>query len=336
MFTPHEGKELIQRFRQFFENKRVLVTGGAGFIGSHIVEALVSLGAEVIVIDDLSFGNLENLTEVHGKYKFIKGDVSQKCIFEEIPKVDIIFNEAALSLSNSFKDPIRDLVVNAGGMINIMEVARRFDSKVIQASTGSVYGNPIKIPITEDHPLNPISPYGCSKLAAEVYCDMYYRIYDLNVCCLRYFNVYGPRQRIGEETGVIPIFVSRALNDQPFTIYGDGTQTRDFLHVKDVVRANLLAAISDSMKGQKVNIGGGGPEITILELAHLIAKLMGKQARFIFKDPKPGDIRRLVADISKAKVLMQYEPQISLHQGLKEYIDWYLTKNSPREKSMKS
>jgi len=241
---------MMQRFSQFFKDKRVLVTGGAGFIGSHIVETLVSFGAKVIVIDDLSFGNLENLAEVDGKYEFIKGSISQKNVFEEIPKMDIIFNEAALSLFHSFKDPIRDLAVNTGGMINILELARRFNSKVIQASTGSVYGNPIKIPVSENHPLNPISPYGCSKLAAEIYCDMYHRIYGLDVCCLRYFNVYGPRQRIGEETGVIPIFVSRALNDQPFTIYGDGTQTRDFLHVKDVVRANLLAAISDSMKGQ--------------------------------------------------------------------------------------
>ena len=241
----------MENLHEFFKNRTVLVTGGAGFIGSHLVEALVALEANVIVIDDLSTGTLENLRDVNGKFKFIKGDISQETVLKNLPKIDIIFNEAALSLSQSFKDPLRNLVVNAGGIINILDLARRFDSKVIHASTGSVYGNPVKIPISEDHPLNPVSPYGCSKLAAEVYCDMFYRIYGLDVCCLRYFNVYGPRQRIGEETGVIPIFVEQALKGQPFTIHGDGSQTRDFLHVKDVVRANLLAAVSDTVKGQK-------------------------------------------------------------------------------------
>lgn len=325
------SEELSEQFKDEFENKKVLVTGGAGFIGSHIVEALVSFGAEVTIIDDFSTGSIENLVSVLGKCKVIEGDISYKSALEGIGKVDIIFNEGAVSLLQSFKDPVRDLSVNAGGTVNVLELARRFDIKVIHASTGTVYGNPTKIPISEDHPLHPISPYGVSKLAAEFYCNMYNKTYNLDVCCLRYFNVYGPRQRISEETGVIPIFVSRALSNEPLTIHGDGMQTRDFLYVTDVVRANLLAAVSGNVKGQKMNIGGEGVETTILELAHLIGKLVGKEVTLIFNNPKPGDIRRLAADISKAKTLIHYEPQISLEQGLKKCIYWYLKKDKRTE-----
>lgn len=316
-----------EQFKDKFENKTALVTGGAGFIGSHIVEALVSFGAEVTIIDDFSTGSTENLVSVLGKCKVIKGDISHKSALERIGKVDIIFNEGAVSLLQSFKDPVRDLLVNAGGILNVLELARRFDTKVIHASTGSVYGNPTKVPVSEEHSLHPISPYGVSKLAAELYCDMYSETYNLDVCCLRYFNVYGSRQRISEETGVIPIFVSRALSNEPLTIHGDGMQTRDFLYVTDIIRANLLAAVSGNVKGQKINIGSEGVETTILELAHLTGKLVGKEVTLTFNDPKPGDIRRLVADISKAKALIHYKPQISLEQGLKKYIYWYLKRD---------
>lgn len=299
-----------------------MVTGGCGFIGSHLVEALVGLKAHIIVIDNLSSGNIENIHSVHTKIKLIRGDIRKTDVIEKVGRFDMLFNEAATSLIPSFDDPLSDLYVNAGGVINILEAVRKFDAKIIHASSGSVYGNPIKIPINEEHPLNPISPYGVSKLAAEFYCKLYFQLYNIDVSCLRYFNVYGPRQRIGEETGVIPIFVSRILSSEPLTIFGDGLQTRDFLHVSDCVRANLLAAMSENVKGFAINIGGKGDEVKILDLGYLIIKLLNKKTPIIFKDPKLGDIRRLVADISRAKTLLEYEPKISLEEGLLGYINY--------------
>jgi len=309
--------------KDFFRNKKVVVTGGCGFIGSHLVQSLVDLGADVTVIDNLTSGKVENIHSVINKVKLIIDDIRKPGVVEKAGKFDILFNEAATSLIPSFKDPLGDLHVNTGGIINVLEAARKFDSKVIHASSGSVYGNPIRIPIDEEHPLNPVSPYGVSKLAAEYYCKLYFQLYGLNVSCLRYFNVYGPRQRIGEETGVIPIFVSRIFFSEPITIFGDGFQTRDFLHVTDCVRANLLAAISENIKGLAINIGGKNNEVKILDLAYMIMKLLNKRTQIIFKDPKPGDVRRLVADISKAKTLLRYEPKISIEEGLLDYINYF-------------
>lgn len=247
---------MLSEDRDLFEAREFLVIGGAGFIGSHIAEHLLALGARVIVIDDLSNGKTTNLPPANDSFEMIQGDV-QAFDFNSLGKVDGVFNEAARALIPSFKDPVTDLSVNAGGTIRVLEYARKHDVKVIQASSGSVYGNPIKIPISEDHPLNPISPYGVSKLASEFYCSMYHREYGLNVVALRYFNVYGSRQTASEEMGVIPIFVRRALQRQPLRIFGDGRQTRDFLNVEDVVSANLLAFKSSGSGGQIMNIGEG-------------------------------------------------------------------------------
>ncbi len=163
--------------------------------------------------------------------------------------------------------------------IRLLEYARKHDVKLVHASSGSVYGNPTKIPISEDHPLNPISPYGVSKLTSEFYCSMYHRDYGLDVVALRYFNVYGPRQTVNEEMGVIPIFVKRALKHQALRIFGDGKQTRDFLNVSDVVSANLLSYKSERSAGQILNVGGEGKEVSIEELAHTVMRLCGWEAR---------------------------------------------------------
>lgn len=308
--------------REIFKHKEVLVTGGAGFIGSHLVQALVNCHAEVTVVDNFSTGKLENLASVSKKLELIEGDIRKMDTLQQVGKVDIIFNEAAVSLLKSFKDPFSDLRTNVGGLINILEISRRYDAKLIHASTGSVYGNPKRIPIDEEHPLHPISPYGVSKLSAELYCKLYFELYGIDVTCLRYFNVYGPRQIIGEETGVIPIFVLRVLSGEPLTIFGNGLQTRDFLHVSDCVKANLLVAMSEDVKGLTINVGGKGDEIRILDLAYLVMKLSNKKTPIVFKDPKPGDIRRLVADISRAKTLLGYEPEVTLEQGLLDYIKY--------------
>ena len=311
----------------FFEGKKIVVTGGCGFIGSHLVEALINLKAEVVVIDNLSSGKVENLNSVRKNVQVINGDIQKAKTIEKAGDFEILFNEAAMSLIPSFRYPFSDLCVNAGGLINILEVARKNDAKIVHASSGSVYGNPKYMPITEEHPTRPISPYAVSKLAAEYYASLYLQLYDLDITCLRYFNVYGPRQRISEETGVIPIFISRILSKEPLSIFGDGLQTRDFLHVSDCVQANLLAALSKSGKGDPINIGGKGYEVSILDLARLLMKLINQEVPINFKDPKPGDIRRLMADISKARTKLGYDPKISLDEGLSNYIQYIIGNN---------
>ena len=302
------------------KGKKFLVVGGAGFIGSHIVERLAGLGASVIALDDFSNGKLANLPKAD-TVNSIQGDV-RTFDFGSLGKVDGVFNEAARALLPSFEDPLTDLAVNTGGAARVLEYARKFDVKVVHASSGSVYGNPIEVPIKESHPLNPISPYGCSKLASEFYCSMYHRDYGLEVTALRYFNVYGPRQTVSEEMGVIPIFVKRALGRQPLRIFGDGKQTRDFLNVKDVVDANLLAYASERSVGQVMNVGGGGMEVSIEDLARMVMEYCGYDIPLMHADPKPGDIRRLSADNSCAKSLIGYVPSVPLEDGLKQYIEY--------------
>ncbi len=307
--------------KEVFRGKSFLVVGGAGFIGSHIAERLLVLGAKVIVLDDLSNGKRTNLSTTGGSLDLLHGDV-RGFDFDSLGELDGIFNEAARALLPSFVDPVTDLSVNAGGTVRLLEYARKHDVKVVHASSGSVYGNPIKIPISEDHPLNPISPYGVSKLASELYCSLYFRNYGLDVVALRYFNVYGPRQTVNEEMGVIPIFVARALRREPLRIFGDGKQTRDFLNVKDVVSANLLAYHSDRSAGQIMNIGGGGDEVSIEALALMVMNHCGYEAPLVYSEPKPGDIRRLVSDNTRAREVIGYEPRVSLEAGLRQYVQY--------------
>lgn len=313
---------MYSEFGDLFRGKRFLVTGGAGFIGSHVVERLLSLGAFVYVLDDFSNGKKSNLFESKDGNPELLNDDVRKFDFGSLGKLDAVFNEAARALIPSFEDPVTDLEVNVGGTIRLLEYSRKHDVKLVHASSGSVYGNPLKVPISEDHPLNPISPYGTSKLASEGYCQMYQREFGLDVVMLRYFNVYGPRQSVSEEMGVIPIFVKRALNKRQLTIFGDGKQTRDFLNVLDVVKANLLAYKSERASGKFMNIGGGGEEISILDLAHLVMSLCGFEEEPLFEKAKPGDIRRLVADNSVAKELIGYVPSVSLREGLTKYIEY--------------
>jgi UDP-glucose 4-epimerase len=308
-------------FEESFRGRRFLVVGGAGFIGSHITERLLALGAKVFVLDDFSNGKESNVPSANESLQLVHGDV-RNYDFDSLGKLDGIFNEAARALLPSFKDPVTDLLVNAGGAIRLLEYARRHEVKLVHASSGSVYGNPIRIPISEDHPLNPISPYGVSKQTSELYCSMYYRVYGLDVIALRYFNVYGPRQAASEEMGVIPIFVRRALKREPLKVFGDGKQTRDFLNVSDVVSANLLAYVCRRSAGQIVNIGGEGREVSIEELAHTVMGMCGYDAPLVYADAKPGDIRRLVADNSRAKEVIGYQPHTSLEEGLKQYIEF--------------
>lgn len=311
----------FESLSSIFSSKSFLVTGGAGFIGSHIAEQLLSMGANVTILDDFTNGGVQKLPFKNERLRIFQGDV-RSFNFDSLGRLDGVFHEAARALIPSFKYPVTDLEVNTAGTIRILEYARKNNVKLVYASSGSVYGNPIEIPITERHPLEPISPYAASKLASEIYCGMYHREYHVDVTMLRYFNVYGPRQSVSEDMGVIPIFVKRALSRTPLKIFGDGKQTRDFLNVSDVVNANLLAYKSEKAAGQFMNIGGGGNEISILDLANLVMELCGYHEEPVFADPKPGDIRRLVADNSRAKEMIGYTPTMSLREGLSEYIDF--------------
>lgn len=307
-------------FQDAVEGLRFLVTGGAGFIGSHIVGALLDRGARVVVIDDLTNGRESNLPKENPELELFSGD-TRTFDYNSLGKVDGIFNEAARALLPSFEDPVTDVAVNAGGTARVLDYARSCGAKVIHASSGSVYGNPTQVPISEDHPVRPISPYGVSKLASEYYCMMYNAEFQVDVIALRYFNVYGPRQTVSEEMGVIPIFVKRALAGQQLRIFGDGKQSRDFLNVADVVRANLLAFKSNA-SGSIMNIGGGGTEISILELARKVSDLCGSRGGIVHAPPKPGDIRRLAADCTKAKELIGYAPLVTIDEGLKSYVEY--------------
>ena len=315
----------------FYENKRVLITGAAGFIGSNLTDALLDLGAEVIGVDNLFNGRLENLNEAmkNSKFQFHKGDVRDlNFLLDIFDNVDIVFHEAAFaSVPQSVKMPENCNDVNVNGILNVLNAARRMDvEKVIFASSSSVYGETPGIKKNEEMRRVPISPYGAAKLACEAYMYVYYHVYGIKTTSLRYFNVYGPRQRDDSPyTGVIAIWFNRACNNQNLIVYGDGEQSRDFTFVKDVVQANTLAGEKD-VPGEIFNIGAGNP-ITLNNLGKLILKLTGKEnLKLEYTDPRPGDIKHSFADLTKAKKFLGFQPKYKQEEGLREYFKWYVNK----------
>ena len=310
------------------------MTGGCGFIGSHIVDAFVRKGWEVGILDNLSTGTESNL-KASRRVRFHKGDIRD---FDAIRKAmhgyKVVSHQAALvSVARSVEDPVVSNAVNVGGTLNVLTAAR--DSgveRVVYASSSSVYGETETLPKTETMQTNPASPYAVSKLAAENYCRTFASVYGLRTISLRYFNVYGPRQKYGSYSGVIPIFIQSISKGIAPTIYGDGLQTRDFTFVKDVVQANLLSLERDVAPGSFFNIAGGH-ETSVNELAELLARMMGRpDLRPRYVDHRPGDVKRSYADISKAASELGYAPTCSLESGLKEVVEWF-TKNAlePRE-----
>lgn len=281
-----------------------LVTGGAGFIGSHIVDALVEKGEEVRVLDNLSTGKKANLEGVLNKIELIIGDIRDSSVVRSAVKgVDYILHQAALpSVPRSFKNPIESLSVNSGGTLELLKAAR--DAKVkrfVYASSSSVYG--LK------------SPYAVSKGLGGQCCILFSRLYSLNTVCLRYFNVFGPRQDPASQyAAVVPKFIGALRNRQPATIYGDGQQTRDFTYVRNVVDANLNAAIRGSAGVYNI---GCGKETTVNELFHLVKQALNVDGTFQYGPPRPGDVRHSCADITKAQEGLGYKPQIDLEEGLR-------------------
>ncbi len=314
----------------FFKEKRIAVTGAAGFIGSNLTDELLNLGAEVIGIDNLFNGNLNNLDIAlkNRKFKFYKADIRDTDFLLDILKdIEIIFHQAAfVSVPQSILMPNLCNDVNVNGTLNILNIARKYDiDKVVFAASSSVYGEVPDLPKSEDMKRVPISPYGVSKLACESYMNVYQRVYGINTISLRYFNVYGPRQKDSPYSGVIAIWLGRILEDKNLIIFGDGSNTRDFTYIEDVVSANLLAAQSD-VAGEIINIGAGSP-ISLNKLAKLILKLANKQRLQIeYADPRLGDILHSYANISKAIELLKFNPKYDQKQGLTKYFTWYKNK----------
>ena len=290
----------------------ILITGGAGFIGSHIADALTA-DNDVTVLDDLSSGSRENVPD---DATFIEGDVrDDDTLKNAAADTDVIFHEAAIvSVEQSIDQPKRCQDVNLAGTVAVLEAARRADARVVFASSAAIYGEPTAVPIDETEPTAPASPYGIDKCGADQYVRTYHDLYGLDTVTLRYFNVYGPGQTGGDYSGVISIFREQALNGDPITVDGDGSQTRDFVHVEDVVRANLLAATTDAV-GTAYNIGTG-TETSIETLAETVQSLADTDSPIIHGEPRPGDIDRSFADITRARERLGYEPGISLEEGL--------------------
>lgn len=314
-----------------FKGKNVLVTGAAGFIGSNLSHKLVDLGANVIGIDNLYNGRIDNLEEIseNKSFKFIKGDIRDLNLLLDVFKdIDIVYHKAAFtSVSQSVLMPETCNNVNINGTLNILNAARIRDiDKIIYASSSAVYGDTPTLPKTEDMTKLPISPYGVSKLACEGYMQAYHHVYGLKTISLRYFNVYGPRQIDSPYSGVIAIWLGRILEDGELTIFGDGEQSRDFTYIKDIIKANILAAEHD-ISGEIINLGAGAP-ISITNLAKLMLKLTNKEKlKIIYTDPRPGDIVHSFADISKAKEMLNFKPQFNQEEGLKDYLKWYSNKH---------
>ena len=294
------------------------VTGGAGFIGSHLVKNLVEHGNEIIVIDNLNTGKKKNIEKFSGKIDFFEVDIRDFNAIEDILKnVDGVFHEAALaSVQDSFRIPDEFFDVNVNGTENIFKIAKKLGIKVVYASSSSVYGNPISIPIKENDDKNPFNPYAKTKLEDDKLAEKYAKS-GLKVIGLRYFNVFGPRQS-KEYAGVIRLFLERIQQGLPPLINGDGLQVRDFVYVDDVVNANILAMESD-VDAEFFNIGTGST-ISILDLATMIIKFSGLKLKPIHQPAVPGDVKSTQADITKAKMMLKWKPTTSLKDWLKSAV----------------
>jgi len=309
-----------------FKYKKALVTGGAGFIGSHLVDALLSAGCNVTVLDNLSSGNISNLDPVRDRIEFIQGDIREKADLDRAVKgCDLVFHEAAVvSVVETVREPIQSAMVNDIGALNLLESARENGiRRVIFASSAAVYGDDSDVPNREEMIPRPKSPYAVQKLANELYARTYNDLWGLETVCLRYFNVFGPRQDPSSPySGVISIFMDRSVSNICPVIYGDGDQYRDFVYVKDVVRANMLAAVSSNAAGGKFNIGTGR-HISINDLWGMVSELSGYEGVPEYAQARPGDIVESVSSIRHAEKVLDYHPAFSFEKGLEETYAWF-------------
>ena len=311
---------------------KVLVTGGAGFIGSHTVDALMEHGARVWVLDDLRSGFRNNLRRWVGdpNLHFIKGTVLNYAVLDRlVRRVDGVVHLAAIvSTDISLRDPSLTNLVNVSGTLNVLNSCLKHRvERLVYASSSSVYGDAKSFRVKETAANNPLNPYGVSKLAAEKYCRAYSRSFGIKTVSLRYFNVYGERQSHSEYSGVVAIFAKKLLTHSRPTIFGSGRQKRDFIHVSDVARANLLALESDRAAGQAFNVGTGR-SVSVLHLLHLLMKITGTTGiRPLFKEERKGDIRNSCADMAESKRVLHFHPSIEFETGLEMLTQWLRAKS---------
>jgi nucleoside-diphosphate-sugar epimerase len=313
--------------------ERFLVTGGAGFIGSHIVEALVERGNRVRILDNFSTGkeeNLGNITQQHNNpIEIIKGDLRNEDVVKEaIEGIDYVFHLAALpSVSRSVEDPVGCSEINIIGTLNVLNASKNSNVKrVVYSSSSSAYGDSPELPKKETMEANPLSPYAVSKLAGETYCRVFTNIYGLETVSLRYFNVFGPRQDPDSEyAAVIPKFIKMMIKHSQPTIFGDGEQTRDFTYVRNVVDANLRAMETKGVEGEVFNIACG-EKITINQLIKELGMILDNHVKPLYFEARKGDIKDSLADVSKAKEVLGYDPEIRLKEGLESTIRYFSKK----------
>ena len=304
-------------------SKRYLVTGGAGFIGSHIVRRLVSEGAEVRVVDNLSTGLAERLDDVRESVDLVRGDLANQQVSEEaVQGIDCVLHQAAVpSVQRSVSDPVGTNRANVTATVNLLESCRKAGvRRVVYAASSSAYGDTEVLPKTEQMPANPLSPYALQKWVGEHYCKLYHSLYELETVSLRYFNVFGPAQDPHSEySAVIPKFINAMLVKKPITVYGDGEQSRDFTYVENVVEANVMALQASAAPGNVCNIGCG-ERVTLNTLIRLLEEIMGVKAEVNYADPKSGDVRHSLADITAARRLLGYAPKVWLKEGLMQTV----------------
>ena len=308
-----------------FKGKKVLITGGAGFVGANLTERVVACGGKAFVLDDLFTGSLENISK-ECKYEFIEGSVADVKLIDKLAKeVDYIAHMAARNIIVSTKNPRSDYEVNIGGTLNVLLAAREHNvERVVYTSSASVYGNPRILPITEDERTLTFSPYSVSKLAGENYCHAFYETYGVPVAAVRYSNIYGPKQDPNNPyCGVVSKFIEMLDKNEAPQLHGDGQQTRDFTYVDDAVDGTLLALLSPKAEGVVFNIGTG-VETKIIELFQILAELMGKDIKPSYIDRRDIDnIRRRAVSIELIRTRLRWQPMVGLKQGLQRTLDWY-------------
>jgi len=306
---------------------KILVTGGAGFIGSNLVDALVAQTRdEIVVLDDLSSGSRTNLAQHadRDRVRIVEADIRDEARVRDVMrKVDLVYHLAVQCIRVSLGDQHLVHSVNATGTLNLLIAAREAGvSRFVYCSSSEVYGTARRAPMDEEHPLLPTTPYGASKLAGEAYARSFHLTYGLPVVVVRPFNTYGAREHFEGAYGeVIPKFAVRALNGAPLVVFGDGEQTRDFTEVQDTVRGLMLAAASDAAVGDVVNIARGD-EVSINEIARLVLEAIGVEGTIEHAEPRPGDVRRHVADTRKARELLGFEARTGIQEGIRRYVEW--------------
>jgi nucleoside-diphosphate-sugar epimerase len=306
-----------------------VVTGGAGFIGSHIASGLLASGARVRILDDLSTGHRENIDEIGGDIDFIQGSVAdEQLLAKAFENVELIFHEAAIpSVPRSVEAPRQTHVACVDGTFSLLLAARNAGVKrVVYAASSSAYGDQPTLPKSEQMPPDPLSPYAVAKLVGEYYCKVFTRVYGLDTVSLRYFNVFGPRQDPGSQySGVVSRFISALTTNERPVIYGDGEQSRDFTYIDNVVAANLSAASASNAPGKVINVANG-KRVTLNELLDELKQLTGKtDVTAEYREPRVGDVKHSLADITMARELLGYESKVDLREGLQRTLDWWKT-----------